>query len=121
MKPLAKVLVTVILVSMACAAAFAGDTQNVNVTLSRNFTVNGAQLKAGEYKVVVERNGADAKVTFLNEKKAVASASGKFAEAKELGFGFAVISEGAVITGVQGDKLKGKIELAPGSATAAGN
>jgi hypothetical protein len=114
-------MVAVIFASLACATAFAGDTQNVNVTLSHNFTINGTQVKAGDYKVVVERNGTDAKVTFVNGKKAVASASGKFAETKELGFGFAVVSEGAAITGVQGDKLKGTIVLAPGSATAAGN
>jgi hypothetical protein len=121
MKSIIKVVAVLILASFACATAFAADTQNVNVTLYRNFTLNGTQLKAGEYKVAITLTGADAKVVFMNGKTAVATASGKFAAAKDLGFGFGVVSKGAAVTAVQGDKIKGTIELQPASGGATGN
>lgn len=107
-----KILAVIILLAVACTTAFAATKQTADVTIRKNVTVGTSELKAGEYSVAIEINGSDAKVTFLKNSKPVATAAGKYSEAKSFGFGIALITDGAALKQLQGDKLKGTVELA---------
>jgi hypothetical protein len=110
MKSLTKIMAAIILTALACTTAFAAE-KPIEFKTFKNVTVGTTELKPGEYAVAVEKTGADAKVTFLKNKKTVATAEGKYVENKNLGFGFAVITEGPAVKQLQGDKLSGTIEL----------
>ena len=65
----------------AAVAAFAGSKQtSMRVELLSAATLNGKEIPAGSYKVAWTGEGSDVKVTFLNGKKVVGEASGKFIE-----------------------------------------
>ncbi len=55
-------------------SAFATTTGYVRI--SKDATVSGTKLAAGDYKVIVDGKGPDVKVTFVQNGKAVATVSG---------------------------------------------
>ena len=72
-------VLTLLAVLAVSLNAFAG-TGKTTITLYETKTLNGQELKAGEYKVKWDRNSSDAEVTFLQGKKVVATAKGKFVD-----------------------------------------
>jgi hypothetical protein len=50
------------------------------VTFSQETTVAGVKVPAGDYKMVVERDGANAKVTLMSGSKKVVETSAHFVE-----------------------------------------
>jgi hypothetical protein len=72
-------VLTVLAVLAVSLNAFAA-TGNTTIKLYETKTLNGQELKAGEYKVKWERNSSDAEVTFLQGKKVVATVKGKFVD-----------------------------------------
>jgi len=106
MKSLTKLLVLTLVVFLA-VGAFAATKGSV--TLQRDLTLNGAKLAAGEYKVVIDTTGATAKVTFQQGRKVVASADGKFVEAKEPHQYSAVVTDGTTMQEVRLANMKGSV------------
>jgi hypothetical protein len=77
-----------ILAPAVLALAMSASAASKNVTLLRDANVNGTALKAGDYKVSWDDNGA---VTFSKGKDVVAKAQGKLTEAEKK-------SDGTVVT-----------------------
>jgi hypothetical protein len=66
------------LVLILAVSAFAGNTGSLRLT--NDSTVNGAKLTAGDYKVTVDGNGPEVKVTFAQGKTVKATVNGTLAE-----------------------------------------
>lgn len=77
MKLAMKLAVVAVLLTLA-VAAFAGNT--ANITLYNDSVLNGAKLKAGDYKVTIEGSGPEVKVTFSQGGQKV-TAPGTLAQA----------------------------------------
>lgn len=77
MKAMSKVLVVVLVLGLALAAVAASTK---NVTLRSDASLNGTKLTAGEYKVVVDGDGPDVKVSFMQKGKVIATADGKLVD-----------------------------------------
>lgn len=74
MKVISKYLVIVLVLGIAISAV-AGSAKNV--TLRSDASLNGTKLAAGEYKVIVDGDGPDVKVSFTQKGKVIATANGK--------------------------------------------
>jgi hypothetical protein len=61
-----------------CASAFAETS--TKVTLGSALSLNGTELKAGQYKVRWEEHSPEVKVTFSQGKKEIATAQGKIVD-----------------------------------------
>ncbi len=59
-------------------STFAAQKESVTLNLSSPTQVNGTTLKAGDYQLVIDKNGEAVKVTFLSGKKEVISTEGTF-------------------------------------------
>ncbi len=106
MKSITKLLILTLVVFLA-VGAFAATKGSV--TLQRDLTLNGSKLAAGNYKVIVDTTGATAKVTFQQGKKVVATADGKFVEAKEPHQYSAVVTTGDTVQEVRLANMKGSV------------
>ena len=78
MKNVTKILAIVLVLGLAISALAAGAK---NVTIGSDATLNGAKLLKGEYKVIVDGNGPEVKVSFLQNGKVIAAAPGKMVDA----------------------------------------
>ncbi|HXE92109.1 MAG TPA: hypothetical protein VNK82_14215 [Terriglobales bacterium] len=72
-------ILTAVAVLAVSLSAFAA-TGKTTIKLYEPKLLNGQELKAGEYNVKWERNSSEAEVTFLQGKKVVATAKGKFVD-----------------------------------------
>ena len=111
MKFLSTVLIVVLVVSMGISA-FAETKGDLNLT--RDAMLKGTKLPAGSYKVVVDGSGVDVKVTFLQNSKVIAVATGKLAEGKVAPEFSAVVMDeknNNNITELRVAKLKGNITI----------
>ena len=71
-------LMLALVVTLAGSAFAAG--KKYSVTIPENTTVNGTELKAGDYKVELTGTGDNVQVNFLKGKQTVASAPAKLVE-----------------------------------------
>ena len=110
-----KVISTVLIFAMALGmgiSAFAATKGDVN--LAHEATLKGTKLPAGSYQVAVDGSGPDVKVTFLQNSKVIAIATGKLAESKVAPEFSAVVMDaknGNAITEVRVAKLKGAVTI----------
>ncbi|MGC2450752.1 MAG: hypothetical protein WA477_24120 [Candidatus Sulfotelmatobacter sp.] len=63
---------------LLASSAFAAN--KANFTLSNPTTVNGTQLKAGDYKLVWDGTGSEVQVSFIQGKNVVAKVPGKLVD-----------------------------------------
>ena len=89
MKNLVRVLALVVVVSFALTALAASN--KTDLKLSSGATLGTAKLAAGEYKVTWQGQGDAVTVSFLQDKKEVASAKAKLVEAKTAALHTAVL------------------------------
>jgi uncharacterized protein YlzI (FlbEa/FlbD family) len=74
-KPVASLMAVMALLVLCSTSAFAETS--TKMTLLSTLSVNGTELKAGQYKVSWEEHSPDVTVTFSRGKKEVATAHGK--------------------------------------------
>ncbi len=87
-------------IALISVAALAKDQESYNITLHSKAVIAGANLAAGDYKIVIDRAGNTAKVTFLQYKTKVATADASIAPLP------AGITNLAVVTNAKGDLLQ---------------
>ena len=110
-----KFISTVLIFAMAIGmgvTAFAATKGDVN--LGHEATLKGTKLPAGSYQVTVDGTGPDVKVTFLQNSKVIAVATGKLMESKVAPEFSAVVTDsknGNAITEVRMAKLKGAVTI----------
>lgn len=63
---------------LLAVSAFAGSKSSIDLTLNKQSVVNGTVLPAGEYKVILDRDGDNVQATFRASGKTVATTSGHF-------------------------------------------
>ncbi len=78
MKTAIQVSFVIALLLCLSLSSFAAQAESVTLNLSSPTQVNGTTLKAGDYQLVINKNGEAVKVTFLSGKKEVLSAEGTF-------------------------------------------
>lgn len=114
--------VLVVIGSMLLAvSAFAAE--KVDVTLTKNTTVNGTTLKPGDYKVVLQRDGDSVQATFFNGKKNVASTSGHFEQRKNFPSSVSLVVNDSdrALQQIVVEKMKGAVVLDGAAASSAGH
>jgi hypothetical protein len=100
-------LVIALVLGLAISALAAGAK---NLTIGSDATVNGAKLVKGEYKVVVDGNGPEVKVNFLQNGKVIATAPGKMVDSGSAPeFSAVVIDKTAKVQELRIAGLKSKI------------
>jgi hypothetical protein len=100
------------LVALAATAAFAGNKQSINFSVSSAVQVGSKTLAPGDYTVTVTRTGNDAKMVFQKNGVEVATSDGVYTETRNCSADFAVLTDkGANITELCGYKFKGGIKL----------
>ena len=100
---LTRVLVPVLVLALT-ATAFAA-TNSANIKLFGAAQLNGKSLAAGEYKVKWESHSPEADVTFLQGKKAVATAHAKLVDRGQ------AARENAVVTRANSDGSESIVEI----------
>jgi hypothetical protein len=113
-------LVIVAIFTVCSVAAFAASKQSTIVTFTHETTVAGVKVPAGDYKLVVERDGANAKVT-LSSGKTVVSVNAHFEDLKTFS------GPNAVITGandsvarIEVSRMKGAVVFDAAAPAAGG-
>jgi hypothetical protein len=113
---------------MVCAlllavSAFAANKNSVDLTLNHPAVVNGTTLKAGEYKVMLDRNGDRVQATFLSSGKTVATSSGHFEQRSSFAGPVSVVVKDGdrAIQQIVVQKLKGAVVLDDGTPSATGH
>lgn len=101
---LTRVLVPVLVLALT-ATAFAAAGGTANIKLFGAAQLNGKSLAAGEYKVKWESHSPEADVTFLQGKKAVATAHAKLVDRDQAS------PENAVVTRANSDGSETIIEI----------
>jgi len=77
MKIVSKILMFALVLGLA-VSAFAGTVKNVE--LKSDAVLNGTTLKAGAYKVTIDGDGPDVKVSFMQKNKVIATGDAKLVE-----------------------------------------
>jgi hypothetical protein len=117
MKVFSKLAILAIL-ALCSAVAFAGEKQSINVDLHQASTIAGVKVPAGEYKLVVERDGQKAKVALMHGKTTVVATDARFAEQSSFTTPIAVVSGAdAKIIQIESSKLKGAVVFDEAAAT----
>ncbi len=95
--------------------ALAANTESVRLSLNSYTVVNGVTLKPGDYQLNIDKNEGAVKVTFLKNKKEVATANGTFVSRNEFVSPVSTITEKQgstpVIREIWVAKIKGAIVL----------
>ena len=100
---LTRVLVAVLVLALTTTVFAASGAATVKLFGAAQ--VNGKSLAAGEYKVKWETNSPDAAVTFLQGKKAVATAHAKLVDRDQAS------RENAVVTRANSDGSESIVEI----------
>jgi len=102
---LTRVLVAVLVLALALTTTAFAASGAATVKLFGAAQVNGKSLAAGEYKVKWETNSPDADVTFLQDKKTVATAHAKVVDRPQ------AAPDNAVVTRANGDGSATIVEI----------
>ena len=102
---LTRVLVAVVVLALAFTSTAFAASGAATVKLFGAAQVNGKSLAAGEYKVRWETNSPEAAVTFLQGKKAVATAHAKLVDRDQAS------RENAVVTRANSDGSESIVEI----------
>ncbi len=88
---------------------------NAHIRINNDVSVNGTKLTAGEYKVTVDGNGPDVKVTFAQGKEVKATVNGTIAkDTTGNGYDSVVYSKtngGTVISEIYFAKLRSTVKF----------
>jgi hypothetical protein len=118
MKHLQKIAVLFAAVVLTVSAFAAKNS--VTVTLNDNAVVNGTNLPAGEYKVVIDRDGDNVQATFVSAGKTIAKTSGRFEQRSSLPSSVSLVTRNKdhAVQQILVPKMKGAIVLDDGSPAA---
>jgi hypothetical protein len=109
MKTFSKLALIAIL-ALCSAAAFAGDKQSINLNIYQDASIAGVKVPAGEYKMVIERDGQKARVTLMSGSHKILTTDARFAELTSFSAPTAVVTgANAKVTQIEISKLKGAI------------
>jgi hypothetical protein len=110
-------------VLLLAVSAFASDKSSINLTLNHPSVINGTTLAAGDYKVVLDRNGDAVQATFLSGRKTVATSSGHFEQRKAFGGGVSLVLDDRdrSIQQIVVQKMKGAVVFDNAAASAGGH
>jgi len=121
MKGFSKLAVLAVL-ALCSAVAFAGEKQSINLEIHQAATIAGVKVPAGDYKLVVEREGQKAKVAVMRGKTTVVSTDARFSELSSFTTPVTIVSgPDAKVIEIQSSKLKGAIVFDQAPASSGGN
>jgi hypothetical protein len=96
--------------ALCSAVAFAGDSQSINLSVHEDTTIAGVKVPAGEYKMVIDRQGPVVKFTLMRGGRIIVATDAHFAELASFSAPTAVVTgANAKVTEIQVSKLKGAI------------
>ncbi len=120
MKSFSRLTVLAIL-ALCSIAAFAGNKQTTYLRLFQPATIAGVKVPAGEYKLVVERDGANAKVALMDGGKKIVEADAHFVELKSFVAPTAVVTEAnSNVVRIEISKMKGAVVFDPATPNVGG-
>jgi D-alanyl-D-alanine dipeptidase len=121
MKNLTQVLLIAVL-ALCSVAAYAGDKQSIDLNVHEAAVIAGVKVPAGEYKMLIERDGQSVKFTLMQGHRTVVSTGAQFVELSSFSAPTAIeTGAGEQVRQIQVAKLKGAIVFSPGTGSAAGN
>ncbi len=95
--------------------ALAANSESVRLSLHSNTNVNGVVLKPGDYRLQIDRNDNAVKITFVQGKKELVTASGSFVTKNEFVQPVAAVTQqdgpNRIIREIWISKIKGAIVL----------
>jgi hypothetical protein len=109
--------------ALCSAAAFAGEKQSININIHEDATIAGVKIPAGEYKMLIDREGLAVKFVLMSGGRKVVETNARFVELASFSAPNAVVvGAHANVTEIQISKLKGSVvfEQNAGTTLAAG-
>lgn len=107
--------------AVCSVAAFAGSKQTTYLTFSQETTIAGVKVPAGDYKMTVERDGANAKVTLTSGGKKFVETDAHFVELKTFTGPTAVITgANSSVAQIEVSRMKGAVVFDQATPAAGG-
>lgn len=96
--------------ALCSAVAFAGEKQSINLNFYQDSVIAGVKVPAGEYKMLVARDGQNAQFTLMRGKAKIVETGARFVELASFSAPMAVVTEGGTkVARIEVSKLKGAI------------
>ena len=108
MKGFAK-FAAVLLLALAATAAFAGDNNALSIHIYDNVTIAGTAVPAGDYKMLIGRNGDAVTFSLMRGKTAVVQAPAHFETRDSFSTKTGVVTRDGRVREIQIEKLKGAV------------
>jgi len=107
--------------ALCSAAAFAGDKQSINLNVYENATIAGVKVPAGQYKMVIDRDGQVVKFSLMRGSQKLVAANAHFEERTTFSAHTALVTGAdASVKEIEISKLKGAVIFDPVAVVTAG-
>jgi hypothetical protein len=114
-------LALIAVLTMCSAAAFAGEKQSINFNIYENSTIAGVKVPAGEYTMLVDRDGSSVKFTLMRGGRKIVATDARFVALDSFAAPTAVVTgANARVIEIDVSKLKGAIVFDANPAAGAG-